>query len=145
MDPGVRSHGMKADPQGSLWSKYECFLMSGWRDIPRLRNFNVKLLKNPLMRWKEVERMNIWTEERKDKNYISLGINAGVQLSRLFVISSFRLALFRLFVISSFRVALFRLFAWRYFVFSRGVISSFRYFVFSPSCTHAQFELSLSV
>ena len=52
-------------------------------------------------------------DERKDKNYIPLGINAGVQLSRLFVISRG--------VISSFR----------YFVFSRGVISSFRYFVFS--------------
>ena len=132
MDPGVRSHGMKADPPGYLLSKYECFLMSGWRDIPHLRNFNVKLLKNPLMRWKEVERMNIWTDERKDKNYISLGINAGVQLSRVFVISFFRVALFRLFVISSFRLALFRLF----------VISSFRLPVLmrSSNC-HSLFNL----
>ena len=36
MDPGVRSHGMKADPPGCLWSKYECFLMSGWWDILKL-------------------------------------------------------------------------------------------------------------
>ena len=46
MDPRVRSHGMKADPPGYLWSKYECFLMSGWWDIPHLRNFNVKLWSN---------------------------------------------------------------------------------------------------
>ena len=32
MDPGVRSHGMKADPPGYRWSKYECFLMIGYRD-----------------------------------------------------------------------------------------------------------------
>ena len=145
MDPGVRSHGMKADPPGYLWSKYECFLMSGWRDIPHLRNFNVKLLKNPLMRWKEVERMNIWTDERKDKNYIPLGINAGVQLSLLFVISSFRVALFRLFVISSFRVALFRLFvisSFRVALFRLFVISSFRLPVLmrSSNC-HSLFNL----
>ena len=59
---------MKADPPGYLWSKYECFLMSGWRDIPHLRNVKVKLLKNPLMRWKEVrtnEHMNGRTERQK--------------------------------------------------------------------------------
>ena len=33
MDPGVRCHGMKANPTGYLWSKYECFLMSGCQDI----------------------------------------------------------------------------------------------------------------
>ena len=33
MDPGVRCHGMKANPIGYLWSKYECFLMSGGQDI----------------------------------------------------------------------------------------------------------------
>ena len=32
--------------KGYLWSKYECFLMSGWWDIPHLRNFNVKLWSN---------------------------------------------------------------------------------------------------
>ena len=42
MDPGIRSHGMKADPPGYLWSKYECFVMSGSGDIPHLRNFNAK-------------------------------------------------------------------------------------------------------
>ena len=31
MDPGVMSHGMKADPPGYLRSKYECFLTSGFR------------------------------------------------------------------------------------------------------------------
>ena len=29
MHPGVRSHGMKADHPGYLWSKYEWFLMNG--------------------------------------------------------------------------------------------------------------------
>ena len=38
MDPEVRSHGMKADPPGYLWSKYECFLMIVPWDIPHLRN-----------------------------------------------------------------------------------------------------------
>ena len=33
MDPGVRCHGMKSNPTGYLWSKYECFLMSGCQDI----------------------------------------------------------------------------------------------------------------
>ena len=33
MDPGVRCHGMKANPIGSLWSKYECFLTTGCQDI----------------------------------------------------------------------------------------------------------------
>ena len=46
MDPGVRSHGMKADPLGYLWCKYEFFLMSGWWDIPHLSCFNVKLWSN---------------------------------------------------------------------------------------------------
>ena len=35
MGPRVRSHGMKADPPGYLWSKYECFLMS-WLVVLRL-------------------------------------------------------------------------------------------------------------
>ena len=26
-------HGMKANPTGYLWSKYECFLMSGCQDM----------------------------------------------------------------------------------------------------------------
>ena len=29
MDPGVRCHGIKANPIGYLWSKYECFLTTG--------------------------------------------------------------------------------------------------------------------
>ena len=29
MDPGVRCHGMKANPLGYLWSTYECFLTTG--------------------------------------------------------------------------------------------------------------------
>ena len=46
MDPGVRSHGMKADPPGYLWSKYECFLMSGWWDILHSSCLHVKLWSN---------------------------------------------------------------------------------------------------
>ena len=33
LDPGARCHGMKANPTGYLWSKYECFLMSGCQDM----------------------------------------------------------------------------------------------------------------
>ena len=33
MDPWVRCHGMKANPTWYLWSKYECFLMSGCQDM----------------------------------------------------------------------------------------------------------------
>ena len=33
MDPGVRCHGMKANPTEYLWSKYECFLTSGCQDM----------------------------------------------------------------------------------------------------------------
>ena len=43
MDPWVRCHGMKANPTGYLWSKYEFFLMSGCKDID-LENFNTKIL-----------------------------------------------------------------------------------------------------
>ena len=43
MDPGVRCHGMKANPTGYLWSKYECFLRSGWEDR-LLENFNTEIL-----------------------------------------------------------------------------------------------------
>ena len=42
MDPGVRCHGMKANPTGYLWFKYECFLMSGCKDIRLLENFTAK-------------------------------------------------------------------------------------------------------
>ena len=79
MDPGVRSHGMKADPPGYLWSKYECFLMGGWWDILHSSCLNVKLWSNS-MNGMEVwtnEQMNERAYERKDKNYIPLGIKAG--------------------------------------------------------------------
>ena len=33
LDPGARCHGMKANPTGYLWSKYECFLMSGCQEM----------------------------------------------------------------------------------------------------------------
>ena len=33
MDPRVRCHEMKANPTGYLWSKFECFLMSGCQDM----------------------------------------------------------------------------------------------------------------
>ena len=36
---------MKPDPPGYLWSKYECFLISGSWDIPHLRNFHTKSVK----------------------------------------------------------------------------------------------------
>ena len=32
-DPRVRCHGMKANPIGYLWPKYECFLTTGCQDI----------------------------------------------------------------------------------------------------------------
>ena len=76
MDPGVTSNGIKADPPGYLWSKYECFLMSGCWDIPHLKNFNVKLWSNSRT-GRNHKRTNIRTDEWKDENYILLGINAG--------------------------------------------------------------------
>ena len=33
MDPWVRYHGMKANPTGYLWSKFECFLLNGYQDM----------------------------------------------------------------------------------------------------------------
>ena len=79
MDPGVRSHGMKANPPGYLWSKYECLLTSGWWDILHLICFNVKLWSNSTngMKLRKDKRTNIQTDARKDENYIPLGINAG--------------------------------------------------------------------
>ena len=83
MDPGVRSHGMNADPPGSLWSKYECFLMSGWWDSHHSSSLNVKLWiprtgqKYEWTNKRTNEWTNIQTDEQKDENYIPLGINAG--------------------------------------------------------------------
>ena len=83
MDPGVVSHGLKADPPGYLWSKYDCFLMSGCWDIPHLRNFNVKLYEQEGMeqvgitnepankQTNEQTNEHICTDELKDENYIT--------------------------------------------------------------------------
>ena len=92
MDPGVRSNGMKADPLGYLWSKYECFLMSSWWDILHSNCLNIKLWSNSTNGTK-YERTNKWTNEhmygrQKDENYISLGINAGGIKSRELYIKS---------------------------------------------------------
>ena len=67
MDPGVRSHGMKADPSEYLWSKYECFLMSGWWDILHSSCLQVKLWSYSTNRTevRTNERMNIRTERQK--------------------------------------------------------------------------------
>ena len=78
MDPGVTSHGIKADPPGYLWSKYECFLMSGWWDILHLRNFNVKLWSNSTNQT-EVQTNEYTTNERKYENYIPLDIKTILQ------------------------------------------------------------------
>ena len=67
----VRSHGMKTDLPGHLWSKYECFLMSGWWDILHSSCFNLKLWSN------STNGTKLRTDERKNKNYIPLRINAG--------------------------------------------------------------------
>ena len=40
MNPMAKTHGMKADPLRYLWSKYECFLLNGWREILFKGNFN---------------------------------------------------------------------------------------------------------
>ena len=74
MDPGVWSHGIKANPPGYLWSKYEYFLKSGWWDILHSSCLNVKLWSNST-NGTEV-RTNERTHKRKDENYIPLGINA---------------------------------------------------------------------
>ena len=34
MNPRAKTNGREADPPRYPWSEYECFLMSGWRDIP---------------------------------------------------------------------------------------------------------------
>ena len=64
-----RSHGMKAGPPGYLQFKYKCFLMTGWWDIPHLRNFNVNLWSNSIIPKYDVHtstslqdiRQNHWT------------------------------------------------------------------------------------
>ena len=42
-EPRAKSHGMKAESLKYPWFKYKCFLLSGWRDIVTMRNFNHKL------------------------------------------------------------------------------------------------------
>ena len=84
MDPGVRSHGMKANPPEYLRSKYECFLISGWWDILHLSCFNVKHWSNATNGTKLLtnKQTNEWTFEQKDENYIPLGIIAGGIIKR---------------------------------------------------------------
>ena len=70
---------MEADPLRDPWSKYECFLMSGWREIYPLKetlteNFDV----NSTNAMKVTnEWTNIWMDKRKDESYIPLSTNAG--------------------------------------------------------------------
>ena len=64
-------------PLKDPWSKYECFLMSGWRDIPTYRNFNRKLW-NSTNETESNEWMNEHTNGRSEKRkYIPFSINAG--------------------------------------------------------------------
>ena len=44
MDPGGRCHGMKANPTGYLWSKYECFLISDCQDMDFWNTLNTEIL-----------------------------------------------------------------------------------------------------
>ena len=81
MDPGVRSYGMKDDPPGYLWSKYEC-LMSGWWDILHSSCLNVKLWSNST-NGTEV-RTNEQTDPREDKNYIPLGCRVYNEYMKLY-------------------------------------------------------------
>ena len=74
MDPGVRSHGMKAGPPGYLWSKYESFLMSGWWDILHSSCFNAKLWSNStngtkLRTDERTERRKLYTPRHKCRGY----------------------------------------------------------------------------
>ena len=65
MNPGAKTYGMEADPPRYPWSKYECFLMSGWWDIPHYRHFKVKLCG----KFHACDRrMTIQTDERNDEN-----------------------------------------------------------------------------
>ena len=41
-DPGAKSYGMEADALRYQWFKYECFLLSCWRDVVIKRKFNQK-------------------------------------------------------------------------------------------------------
>ena len=43
MDPGVRTHGMKAGSPGYLWSKYERFLISGCQDMSFQKTYKLRL------------------------------------------------------------------------------------------------------
>ena len=43
MGPGVGSHGIKADPPGYLWSKFERFLSSDWSGYELLKKLHIKL------------------------------------------------------------------------------------------------------
>ena len=70
MDPWVRCHGMKANPTGYLWSKYECFLMSGCQDMDLSANGNangnanvddkVTTIALPVLRTGELKTTNLY-------------------------------------------------------------------------------------
>ena len=68
MNPGAKTHGMKADPLKYPWFKYECFLLSEW-----LERYTHPKLGGKLYERDRQKR----TKEQKDENYIPFGINAG--------------------------------------------------------------------
>ena len=72
---------IKANPPGYLWSKYECFLMSGCWEIPHLRNFNVKLWSNSTNHkqmnehtYGRTERRKLYTPQHKCRGYNELPV-----------------------------------------------------------------------
>ena len=69
MNPGANTHGMEADPLRDRWSKNECFLMSGWRDIPiretLTKNFDINSTNMMESNEQMNEHMNGQTERRK--------------------------------------------------------------------------------
>ena len=84
MDPEVWSHGMKADPQGYLCSKYETFLMSATQRYTHLRNFNAKLCCKMLITgWKIMQTenhticrgYNKGKRENRHRNYFMINLH----------------------------------------------------------------------
>ena len=92
MDPWVRCHGMKANPTGYLWSKYECFLMSGCQDMDLSKtekgrdgngNGNANVNANADAKVTTIALPVLCTGELKTKTQISCAVNA--QLISTFV------------------------------------------------------------
>ena len=75
MDPGVRSHGLKADPMVQIWMLSDEWLVR-YTPLQKLWSNSTNEMDHEQTNEQTNKGTNKRTYEQKDKNYTLLGINA---------------------------------------------------------------------